>query len=44
MYRLGPLRDVDTIEDLRVEWPRVRGLIEDPAVLDTVERALDLGR
>jgi uncharacterized protein len=44
VYRLGPLRDVDTIEDLRVEWPRVRGLIEDPAVLDTVERALDLGR
>jgi rSAM/selenodomain-associated transferase 1 len=28
VHRLAPLRDIDTPEDLRAEWPRLRSLLE----------------
>jgi hypothetical protein len=27
LHQLAPLRDIDTLEDLRAEWPRVRSLL-----------------
>jgi hypothetical protein len=39
--RLPPLRDVDTIEDLRAEWPRVKpALATQPALRERVARAV----
>ena len=38
---LGELPDIDTIEDLRAHWPRVRPLLEGRAVVDAVARALE---
>jgi uncharacterized protein len=39
--QLAPLRDVDTADDLRVEWPRVERLLESrPALRDSLARAL----
>ncbi len=39
--RLAPLRDVDTADDLRAEWPRVEPLLESrPALRDSLARAL----
>jgi len=41
LRELPPLRDVDTLEDLRVEWPAVRALLADrPQLLDAIEGAL----
>jgi rSAM/selenodomain-associated transferase 1 len=39
---LAPLTDIDTLEDIRTEWPRVRPLLRDPALKATVQRALGL--
>ena len=38
---LGELPDIDTIEDLRAHWPRLRPLFEGRAVVDVVARALE---
>jgi rSAM/selenodomain-associated transferase 1 len=37
---LDPLADIDTIDDLRAHWPRVRPLLEGRPVAATVARAL----
>jgi rSAM/selenodomain-associated transferase 1 len=42
--RLPPLRDLDTVEDLRAEWPLVERLLGAcPSVRDRIARALDVG-
>jgi hypothetical protein len=28
---LDPMRDVDTLEDLRAEWPRIAALLDAPS-------------
>ena len=40
---LEPRRDVDTLDDLRAEWPRIRSLVTGP-VGEAVESALDPSR
>jgi len=43
VHLLPDLRDVDTADDLRVEWPRVRALLEDePGLASRVAAALEL--
>ena len=38
---LEPLRDLDTLDDLRAEWPAVRDLLAHrPELRDTIARAL----
>ena len=39
---LAPLTDIDTLEDVRAEWPRVRPLLRDPSLRATVQGALGL--
>ena len=42
--RLPPLRDMDTLGDLRAEWPRLAPIVaRDPALCRVVEDALALG-
>ena len=45
MRELERRRDVDTVEDLRAEWPVVRALLAHrPPVRDAVEAALGTSR
>ena len=37
---LDPLRDIDTIDDVRAEWVRLRSLVAGTSVEETVLRAL----
>jgi glycosyltransferase A (GT-A) superfamily protein (DUF2064 family) len=42
VHELGQLRDVDTLEDLRAEWPAVRGLLGDrKELLDAIGAVLE---
>ena len=40
---LAPLTDIDTLEDVRAEWPRLRPLLLNHPVRAALERALGLG-
>lgn len=37
---LDPLRDIDTLEDVKAEWPRLRPIVAGTAVEDVVTRAI----
>jgi len=40
---LEPRRDIDTLDDVRAEWPRIRSLVPEP-VAAAVEKALGVER
>jgi rSAM/selenodomain-associated transferase 1 len=43
LHELPARRDVDTLDDLRAEWPRIVGLVEArPALREALRRRLDL--
>ena len=37
---LDPLRDIDTIEDVQAEWPRLRPLLAGTALEEVVARSV----
>jgi rSAM/selenodomain-associated transferase 1 len=37
---LDPLRDIDTLEDIRLEWPRLRALVAGTPLSDEIDLAL----
>ena len=41
VHRLPRRRDIDTLEDLRLEWPRMQAILAaQPDLLETLRRAL----
>jgi hypothetical protein len=41
VHELQALRDVDTLEDVRLEWPALRALLAaQPRLRDSIEEAL----